>query len=111
MWPPQPTAQMEPTWSPGPTMPRCARKSGAGRSEGARCFLLLPRPAQLRHVGRARPCLLLARWSPSVPVTPTLHPACFQVKVWTLSNGFCFVTFADHQAPVTAVQFLPRCDG
>ncbi|PRW59321.1 periodic tryptophan 2-like protein [Chlorella sorokiniana] len=30
-----------------------------------------------------------------------------KVKVWTLSNGFCFVTFADHQAPVTAVQFLP----
>jgi len=28
--------------------------------------------------------------------------------VWTLSNGFCFVTFADHTAPVTAVQFLPR---
>ncbi|PSC76313.1 periodic tryptophan 2-like protein [Micractinium conductrix] len=29
-----------------------------------------------------------------------------KVKVWTLSNGFCFVTFADHTAPVTAVQFL-----
>ncbi|KAL4425513.1 hypothetical protein ABPG75_009529 [Micractinium tetrahymenae] len=29
-----------------------------------------------------------------------------KVKVWTLSNGFCFVTFADHAAPVTAVQFL-----
>lgn len=29
--------------------------------------------------------------------------------MWTLANGFCFVTFADHAAPVTAVQFLARC--
>jgi periodic tryptophan protein 2 len=30
-----------------------------------------------------------------------------RVKVWTLSNNFCFVTFADHTAPVTATAFLP----
>lgn len=30
-----------------------------------------------------------------------------KVKVWTLLNGFCFVTFADHAAPVTAVAFAP----
>lgn len=30
-----------------------------------------------------------------------------KVKVWTLVNGFCFVTFADHTAPVTAVAFAP----
>ncbi|KAK9830156.1 hypothetical protein WJX72_010038 [[Myrmecia] bisecta] len=30
-----------------------------------------------------------------------------KVKVWTLSNGFCFVTFSEHSAPVTAVAFLP----
>jgi periodic tryptophan protein 2 len=30
-----------------------------------------------------------------------------KVKVWTLMNGFCFVTFADHTAPVTAVAFAP----
>jgi periodic tryptophan protein 2 len=30
-----------------------------------------------------------------------------KVKVWTLINGFCFVTFADHTAPVTAVAFAP----
>ena len=30
-----------------------------------------------------------------------------KVKLWTVSNGFCFVTFADHSAPVTAVKFIP----
>ena len=30
-----------------------------------------------------------------------------KVKVWTMGNGFCFVTFADHTAPVTAVAFAP----
>lgn len=110
MWLPQPTAQMEPTWSPGPTMPRCGGEGGAraGGWRGARCLGNHARPAQVRP---ARPSLLSARCPHSVPVTRTLHPACSQVKVWTLSNGFCFVTFADHQAPVTAVQFLPRCDG
>ncbi len=29
-----------------------------------------------------------------------------QVKVWNLQSGFCFVTFTEHTAPVTAVQFL-----
>lgn len=31
-----------------------------------------------------------------------------QVKLWTPSNGFCFVTFAEHTAPVTGVAFLPN---
>ena len=30
-----------------------------------------------------------------------------KVKVWTMANGFCFVTFADHTAPITAVAFAP----
>jgi periodic tryptophan protein 2 len=30
-----------------------------------------------------------------------------KVKVWALASGFCFVTFADHNAPVTAVAFVP----
>lgn len=30
-----------------------------------------------------------------------------KVKVWTVANGFCFVTFADHSARVSAVAFLP----
>ncbi|GAX86630.1 hypothetical protein CEUSTIGMA_g14038.t1, partial [Chlamydomonas eustigma] len=30
-----------------------------------------------------------------------------KVKVFQQSSGFCFVTFSDHTAPVTAVQFLP----
>ena len=30
-----------------------------------------------------------------------------QVKLWTVDSGFCFVTFAEHTAPVTAVSFLP----
>jgi WD40 repeat protein len=34
-----------------------------------------------------------------------------KVKVWTPASGFCFVTFADHTAPVTAVQFLGRWVG
>ncbi|KAI8469923.1 MAG: WD40 repeat-like protein [Monoraphidium minutum] len=30
-----------------------------------------------------------------------------KVKVFQLSSGFCYVTFTDHTAPVTAVRFLP----
>lgn len=30
-----------------------------------------------------------------------------QVKIWSLASGFCFVTFADHAAPVTALAWLP----
>jgi WD40 repeat protein len=30
-----------------------------------------------------------------------------QVKLWTVSSGFCYVTFSEHTAPVTAVGFLP----
>jgi periodic tryptophan protein 2 len=28
-----------------------------------------------------------------------------KVKVWNVSNGFCFVTFTEHTAPVTALTF------
>ena len=34
-------------------------------------------------------------------------PYYLQVKVFQQSSGFCFVTFSEHTAPVTAVQFLP----
>ena len=30
-----------------------------------------------------------------------------KVKVWSASTGSCFVTFAEHKAPVSAVAFLP----
>lgn len=30
-----------------------------------------------------------------------------KVKVWSLASGFCFVTFADHSAPVTSLAWLP----
>ncbi|KAK9915110.1 hypothetical protein WJX75_004822 [Coccomyxa subellipsoidea] len=30
-----------------------------------------------------------------------------KVKLWTVASGFCFVTFSEHTAPVTAVSFLP----
>ena len=30
-----------------------------------------------------------------------------KVKVWSASTGSCFVTFAEHEAPVSAVAFLP----
>ncbi|GAM19013.1 hypothetical protein SAMD00019534_021880 [Acytostelium subglobosum LB1] len=30
-----------------------------------------------------------------------------KVKVWNTTSGYCFVTFSDHEAPVTAVQFSP----
>ena len=32
---------------------------------------------------------------------------CLQVKIWNVQSGFCYVTFSDHTAPVTAVAFLP----
>ena len=28
-----------------------------------------------------------------------------KLKVWNTTNGFCFVTFTDHTAPITAVEF------
>ncbi|DBA78910.1 hypothetical protein WJX77_008158 [Trebouxia sp. C0004] len=30
-----------------------------------------------------------------------------KVKIWNMQSGFCFVTFSEHSAPVTAVAFLP----
>jgi periodic tryptophan protein 2 len=30
-----------------------------------------------------------------------------KVKLFQLSSGFCYVTFSDHSAPVTALAFLP----
>jgi len=46
-------------------------------------------------------CLCL---SAVVSVCP---PPPWQVKVFQLSSGFCYVTFSEHTAPVTAVSFLP----
>ena len=37
----------------------------------------------------------------------TTNLVCLQVKIWNVQSGFCFVTFSDHSAPVTAVAFLP----
>jgi WD40 repeat protein len=41
-------------------------------------------------------------------------PACarrcaraWQVKLWTAASGACYVTLAEHRAPVTGVAFLP----
>jgi periodic tryptophan protein 2 len=31
-----------------------------------------------------------------------------KVKVWTTKNCLCFVTFSEHVAKITAVQFLPK---
>ncbi|CAN0490181.1 unnamed protein product [Discosporangium mesarthrocarpum] len=28
-----------------------------------------------------------------------------KVKLWSTTSGFCFVTFCEHEAPVTAVRF------
>jgi WD40 repeat protein len=39
--------------------------------------------------------------------TKPLFSSAAQVKIFQLSSGFCFVTFAEHTAPVTAVAFLP----
>jgi WD40 repeat protein len=30
-----------------------------------------------------------------------------KVKLYQLSSGFCYVTFSEHSAPVTALAFLP----
>ena len=30
-----------------------------------------------------------------------------KVKLWSTDSGFCFVTFAEHAAPATAVRFVP----
>ncbi|CAN0531780.1 unnamed protein product, partial [Ectocarpus sp. 12 AP-2014] len=31
-----------------------------------------------------------------------------KVKLWSTTSGFCFVTFTEHEAPVTAVRFTPN---
>lgn len=41
-------------------------------------------------------------FSPSAPL---------QVKIFQQTSGFCFVTFSEHTAPVTAVAFLPSGHG
>lgn len=33
----------------------------------------------------------------------------FGLQVWTVSPGFCFVTFSEHTNAVTAVHFMPNC--
>ena len=39
---------------------------------------------------------------------PSSQPAaCAQVKLWTVASGACYVTLAEHAAPVTGVAFLP----
>ena len=43
----------------------------------------------------------------SAPASCSHQRGCLQVKVWSVQSGFCFVTFSDHKAPVTAVAFLP----
>lgn len=34
-----------------------------------------------------------------------------KVKLWNMSSGFCFVTFSEHNAPVTGVKFVGRAAG
>lgn len=31
-----------------------------------------------------------------------------KVKLWTVKNALCFVTFSEHTARVTALEFLPK---
>jgi WD40 repeat protein len=31
-----------------------------------------------------------------------------KVKVWNATSGFCFVTFSEHIAPVTAITFMGK---
>ena len=30
------------------------------------------------------------------------------MKLWTVKNALCFVTFAEHTAKITALQFTPK---
>ena len=60
---------------------------------------LAPYACPLHHAGS--PCS--SKQAPTaVPTHPTL-----QVKLWTVASGLCYVTFAEHAAPVTSVAFLP----
>lgn len=56
--------------------------------------------SQCRHI------LNMSTHSLSV-LTFTVCAYCLQVKIWNMQSGFCFVTFSEHSAPVTAVAFLP----
>ena len=47
-----------------------------------------------------------AAYSPDGALLATGADDC-KVKLFQLASGFCYVTFADHSAPVTAVRFLP----
>jgi periodic tryptophan protein 2 len=31
-----------------------------------------------------------------------------KVKVWTTKNCLCYVTFSEHKAKITAIQFIPK---
>eukprot|EP00775_Hariotina_reticulata_P006700 gene6700-6923_t len=47
-----------------------------------------------------------ACYSPDGAIIATGADDC-KVKLFQLSSGFCYVTFSDHSAPVTALAFLP----
>jgi periodic tryptophan protein 2 len=34
-----------------------------------------------------------------------------KVKLWSMSSGFCFATFADHTAPITGIKFIGKAAG
>jgi WD40 repeat protein len=34
-----------------------------------------------------------------------------KVKLWNAASGFCFVTFSEHVAPVTAIRFVGKGTG
>ena len=78
---------------------RCAR--WAGLLVASVCVLLLPLLPQRGCCGGSQGSCVRYRYN-------CAQPARSQVKVWTLSNGFCFVTFSEHTAPITAVQFVSR---
>ena len=129
-WPAPPSPQTAHTWCRGPMMQRWdtpggavwahrrrvgglgrgrgawgQREMGAGRQGGSTCMHACT-PSHARSSPNAAS---LTTYRLALCLLPA--PSRLQVKVWTLSNGFCFVTFADHTAPVTAVQFLGRCAG
>lgn len=42
-------------------------------------------------------------------INPNLNFFCyFQVKLWNMMSGFCFVTFSEHSCAVTGVVFTPN---
>ncbi|PNH04192.1 Periodic tryptophan protein 2 [Tetrabaena socialis] len=75
-------------------------------ADGRALLINRKRQALLSHFSFGAP-VACARFSPEGRYVAVAVGRLVQVKVFQQSSGSCFVTFAEHTAPVSALAFLP----